>query len=83
MKVRINNRVMRNGNIGIRAKAVYGYLCIFSDDNGNMNVSLSEMFEDLGIPKEGGEKYIKELVDNHCLTIEPSINIDLLCGRVL
>lgn len=60
----VSNSVIRNPDISLRAKALYGYLASYADaTTGELTVSLNRMASECGVTSSTVKRILKELVD--------------------
>lgn len=62
--------IMRNKNISLGAKAVYGYICSFAGAGGNAFPSLELICTELGMSEKKLYKCRKELIDHNLITVK-------------
>lgn len=59
----VSNTVIRNPDISLRAKALYGYLASYADaDTGQSTVSINRMASECGIGVSTAKRILAELV---------------------
>lgn len=56
--------VMQDSSLTIESKAIYGYLCSQADDNGQAEVSVVKILEDLSISKDRFYRHMNALIDS-------------------